>query len=70
MTSAESVWDVVIEEPDDRGRPEGQNMDTAIVKKTEVEARQVFAEAVSNASRLGYYSVRLRKDGAAVESWP
>jgi hypothetical protein len=58
MTSAESVWDVVVDE------------DTAIVKKTEVEARQVFAEAVSSASRWGYRSVVLRRDGAAVESWP
>jgi hypothetical protein len=58
MTSAESVWDVMVDE------------DTAIVKKTEVEARQVFVEAVSNASRLGYRTVVLRKDGAAVQSWP
>ncbi|MCW2557953.1 MAG: hypothetical protein JWP55_1917 [Mycobacterium sp.] len=58
MTSAESVWDVVVDE------------DTAIVKKTEVEARQVFAEAVTNASRLGYRSVLLRRDGAVVQNWP
>jgi hypothetical protein len=58
MTSAQSVWDVVVDE------------DTAIVKKIEVEARQVFADAVSNASRLGYRCVVLRRDGAAVQSWP
>jgi hypothetical protein len=57
----------MVEEPNDRGQPEGE---IAIVKKTEVEARQVFAEAVSNASRLGYRSVRLRRDGVAMESWP
>ena len=58
MTSAESVWDVMVDE------------DTAIVKKTEVEARQVFAEAVADATRLDYRSVVLRKDGAPVQHWP
>jgi hypothetical protein len=70
MASAESVWDVVVEEPNDRSQPLGETVETAIVKKTEVEARQVFAEAVANATRLAYRSVRLRRNGVAVASWP
>ena len=41
------VWDVVIEEPvDGADRDDGADR-LAIVKKTEVEARQAFAEGVS-----------------------
>jgi hypothetical protein len=70
MATGDSVWDVVVEEPADDGQPQGETVEIAIVKKTEVEARQAFAEAVSIARRLHYRSVRLRSDGVVVEKWP
>lgn len=70
MASADSVWDVVFEESNGPSQAQGEAGEIAIVKKTEAEARQAFAEAVSLATRWAYRSVRLRKDGVAVEVWP
>ncbi|MCV7013817.1 hypothetical protein [Mycolicibacterium madagascariense] len=64
------VWDVVIEEPVDGTVADGDTDRIAIVKKTEVEARQAFAEAVSIADRYGYRSVELRRNGGTAERWP
>jgi hypothetical protein len=70
MADKDAVWDVVVEEADDPTQPQSGTVEIAIVKKTEVEARQAFVEAVSNAKRLAYRSVRLRSDGVDVEKWP
>ena len=64
------VWDVVIEEPVDGTDRDGGADRIAIVKKTEVEARQAFAEGVSIAPRYGYLSVELRRNGVITERWP
>jgi hypothetical protein len=69
MATSDSVWDVVVEEPSDRSQSQGRTEEIAIVKKTEAEARQAFAEAVSIAQRLAYRSVRLRSDGVDVDTW-
>jgi hypothetical protein len=70
MANKDAVWDVVVEEPNDATQPQSETVEIAIVKKTEVEARQAFVEAVSNAKRLAYRSVRLRSDGEDVLKWP
>ncbi len=64
------VWDVVIEEPVAAADREGDTDRIAIVKKTEVEARQAFAEGVSIATRYGYRSIELRRNGVTTERWP
>lgn len=63
------VWDVVIEAPVDPARPEAEAERIAIVKKTEVEARQAFAEGIAIAQRHGYRSIALRRNGADTERW-
>jgi hypothetical protein len=56
---SDDVWDVALPAPDDAGGAQ----DLVIVKKTEVEARQAFAEAIAESR-----SVQLRRNGEVVET--
>lgn len=63
-------WDVIAATLYDRGNPDGGAEESSLVEGTEEEARRVYADTVAAAADRGYASVRLRRDGVDVESWP
>lgn len=64
------TWDVIAATLYDRGNPDGGAEESSLVEGTEEEARRVYADTSAAAADRGYASVRLRRDGVDVESWP
>ncbi|MCG5433300.1 hypothetical protein LV457_13535 [Mycobacterium sp. MYCO198283] len=67
---SEHSWQVVVARRNDPGNPADGAAETTLVSGTEAEARRVYADETAAAAERGYDSVRLRRGGDDVESWP
>lgn len=66
----DEVWEVVVGDAYDAGDPSNGAQESSLIRGSESEARRVYADSVAVAADQGHAYVKLRRDGADVETWP